>query len=160
MGWRRDEDEEDIWEGGNFNLYEFIKSGKEVPFDDFTDDVLDNLTYQYPSSRWEKGLGDDCKSTFSVSSLCETLIDSHFLSFHYLPGRAYLHRKNPDNDIAPTMAAAWCSMVNEDLEAMGRPRIDMVEIRTHRRRIAPPGSARRYAETGKEQSRYRFCNRK
>jgi hypothetical protein len=61
LGWRRDEDEEDIWEGDNFNLYEFIKSGKEVPFDDFTDDVLDNLTYQYPSTRWEKGLGDDCK---------------------------------------------------------------------------------------------------
>lgn len=61
VGWRRAEDEEDIWEGTNFNLYEFIKSGKEVPFDDFTEEVLDNLTYQYPSSRWEKGLGDDCE---------------------------------------------------------------------------------------------------
>jgi hypothetical protein len=34
------------------------------------------------------------------------------------------------------MAAAWCTLVNEDLMAMGRPPIEMVEIRTHRRRIA------------------------
>lgn len=60
LGWRS-EGEDDIWEGENFNLYEFIKSGREVEFEEFTEDVLDNLTYLYPSTRWEKGLGDDCK---------------------------------------------------------------------------------------------------
>ncbi len=60
LGWRS-EGEDDIWEGANFNLYEFIRSGREVKFEDFTEDVLDNLTYLYPSTRWEKGIGDDCK---------------------------------------------------------------------------------------------------
>lgn len=59
------------------------------------------------------------------------------------------------------MAAAWCTLVNEDLAAMGRPPIEMVEIRTHRRRIAAPGSNRRYVdiEMAKEQSRYVFCDK-
>lgn len=55
------------------------------------------------------------------------------------------------------MALAWCNMVNEDMAAMGREPIDLVEIRTHRRKIEPPGSGRRYAETGNEQSRYVHC---
>lgn len=61
VGWRKKEGEEDVWEGDSIDLYEFIKTGKEVEFDEFTDDVLDNLTYKYPSTRWEKGLGDDCE---------------------------------------------------------------------------------------------------
>lgn len=59
------------------------------------------------------------------------------------------------------MAAAWCKLVNEDLAALGRPPIEMVEIKTHRRAIADPGSKQRYVdiEKAKEQSRYVFCDK-
>lgn len=60
VGWRKDEDEGDVWEGDSIDLYEFIKTGKEVEFDEFNEDILDNLTYKYPTTRWEKSLGDDC----------------------------------------------------------------------------------------------------
>jgi hypothetical protein len=45
------------WE--KLNLYRFIKTGEEVPFEGFTDDILDRFTYQYPTTRWEKGIGDE-----------------------------------------------------------------------------------------------------
>jgi hypothetical protein len=45
------------WE--QLNLYQFIKTREEVPFDGFTDDILDRYTYQYPTTRWEKGIGDE-----------------------------------------------------------------------------------------------------
>lgn len=59
------------------------------------------------------------------------------------------------------MAATWCTLVNEDLLAMDRPPIEMVEIRTHRREISAPGSNRRYVDIdlAKEQSRYVFCDK-
>ena len=64
LGWRpppieggRDPHDLDNWEA--MNLYRFMKTGEEVAFVNFTDDVLDSFTYEYPSTRWEKGIGDE-----------------------------------------------------------------------------------------------------
>jgi hypothetical protein len=61
LGWRPskegDPKDRETWE--SINLYRFIKTGKEVLFDDFTDDLLEGFTHEYPSTRWEKGIGDE-----------------------------------------------------------------------------------------------------
>jgi hypothetical protein len=61
LGWRPSKEGDphdfDTWEA--MNLYRFMKTREEVAFVDFTDDVLDVFTHEYPSTRWEKGIGDE-----------------------------------------------------------------------------------------------------
>jgi hypothetical protein len=63
LGWRRREGENDDL----INLFEFLKSGEEVPFEGFSEKFLADTTYLYPSTRWEKALGDDCTYIISKS---------------------------------------------------------------------------------------------
>ena len=58
LGWRRNEGDED---DELINLFHFLKTGEEVPFEGFSEEFLADTTYLYPSTRWEKALGDDCK---------------------------------------------------------------------------------------------------
>jgi hypothetical protein len=99
-----------------FDLWEFLKSGKEVEFGGFTEEYLADSTYMYPSTRWEKALGDDWEE--------------------YLMSDAY--------DISDNLLRAWCLFINEDLEKMGRPPMDAIEIRVHLRPIGTPESGKRY----------------
>jgi len=112
---RYDETEEDAQ---NFNLYKFLRTGEEVPFEGFTDDVLANLTYLYPSTRWENALGDDYA----------------------------LYLADGPTDMSDNLLAALCTFINEDMEKLGREAVDAVEIKVHLRGISPPGSKTRYEE--------------
>ncbi|KAI2504238.1 hypothetical protein MHU86_10165 [Fragilaria crotonensis] len=61
LGWRPskegDPQDRETWE--SLNLYRFIKTGEEVLFDNFSDELLEGFTHEYPSTRWEKGIGDE-----------------------------------------------------------------------------------------------------
>ena len=39
---------------------------------------------------------------------------------------------------------AWCHFINEDLEKLGRPPMDAIEVRLHLRPIGSPESGKRY----------------
>ena len=114
-----------------FDLWEFLKSGNEVEFKGFTEEYLADSTYMYPSTRWEKALGDDWE---------EYLMTSEY-------------------DISENLMKAWCIFINEDLEKMGRPRMDAIEIRVHLRPIGTPESGKRYPpeELSEEGVQTYFC---
>lgn len=116
VGYRFGETEEDVQD---FNLYKFIRTGEEVPFEGFTDDLLANLTYQYPSTRWENALGDDWESYLVEGS---------------------------STDMSDQIGVALCNFVNEDMERLGRDPVDAIEIKVMLREISPPGSKTRYEE--------------
>lgn len=114
-----------------YDLWEFLKSGKEVRFKGFTEDYLADSTYLYPSTRWEKALGDDWE---------EYLMSSEY-------------------NISGNLMKAWCIFINEDLEKMGRPPMDAIEIRVHLRPIGTPESGKRYppVEFAQEGVETYFC---
>jgi hypothetical protein len=114
-----------------YDLWEFLKSGKEVKFKGFTEDYLADSTYLYPSTRWEKALGDDWE---------EYLMSSEY-------------------NISGNLMKAWCIFINEDLEKMGRPPMDAIEIRVHLRPIGTPESGKRYppVEFAQEGVETYFC---
>lgn len=113
-----------FWRNGggdsqNFNVYKFLRTGEEVPFEGFTDDVLANVTYLYPSTRWENALGDDYSS--------------------------YL-LEDGDTDMSDSLSLALCTFLNEDMEKLGRDPVDAIEIKVMLREISPPGSKTRYED--------------
>jgi len=113
------------------NLFHFLKTGEEIPFEGFTEEFLADTTYLYPSTRWEKALGDDWAD--------------------------YL--QNPAYDISDNILQAWCIFINEDLEKLGRPPMDAIEIRIHLRPIGTPESGKRYSDESEshEGSLTLFC---
>jgi hypothetical protein len=76
LGWRpkTEGDPEDFESYEAINLYRFIKTRDEVLFGTFTDDLLDVFTYEYPSTRWEKGIGDEWEE--NVPALLTTMANA------------------------------------------------------------------------------------
>jgi len=112
VGWRKVEDE---WE--NFDIFRFIKTGKEVEFEGFTTDYLEQSTYLYPSARWEKAIADEWET--------------------------YLFTDD-EHGVWHNMGVAMCNFINEDMAKLKLATINEVEIKVHIRGIAPPGSGTRY----------------
>lgn len=73
LGWRptMDGDSEDFESYEAIDLYHFIKTRDQILFGNFTDDLLDVFTYKYPSTRWEKGIGDEWEE--NVPALVTTM---------------------------------------------------------------------------------------
>jgi hypothetical protein len=82
------------------DIFNFIKTGQEVPQQEYTDEFLESSTYMYPTTRWEKGLGDEWRTSF---------LDSSY-------------------GVRNTLSKALCTMVNEDLRGMGRPEIHAIQL--------------------------------
>jgi hypothetical protein len=66
---------------------------------------------------------------------------SHELNTSF-SGASYLSDEN--YDISENILTAWCNFINEDLEKLGRPPMDAIEIRLHLRPIGSPESGKRY----------------
>lgn len=131
LGGRLVEGEDDVFEE-EINLFHFLKTrGEEVPFEGFTEEFMADSTYLYPSTRWEKALGDDWADYLSSA----------------------------ENDISDNILRAWCVMINEDLEKLGRRPMDALEIRLYLRPIGTPESGKRYSpiEYAQEGSILRNC---
>jgi hypothetical protein len=118
----------DETEESQFNIYHFMRTGEEIEFEGFSEHVLADFVYQYPSTRWEQAIGDAYESTVMSYS------------------------------ISITMGTAMCCFVNEDLAKLGRPPIDGIEIVTHIREIGAPGSNTRYGEYTENWTRYVSCH--
>lgn len=130
LGGRKRQDGSDGYDV--YNLFHFLKTGgEEIGFDGFTEEFLADTTYLYPSTRWEKALGDDWEDYLS----------------------------NEDTDISDNILDAWCIFINEDLEKLGRPPMDAIEIRIHLRPIGTPERGKRYSDESEAQegSIMRFC---
>ena len=121
LGGRKKEGTEDQYD--IVNLFHFLKTGKEIPFEGFTEEFLADSTYLYPSTRWEKALEDDWQD--------------------------YL--QNPGYDISENILQAWCVFFNEDMAKLGRAPIDAIEIRVYLRRIGTPESGKRYSDEDEAQ---------
>ena len=122
LGGRKQEGTEDEYD--IINLFHFIKNGEEISFDDgFTEEFLADTTYLYPSTRWEKALGDDWED--------------------------YL--QTPGYDISENILRAWCVFINEDMAKLGRAPIDAIEIRVYLRPIGTPESGKRYSDEDQAQ---------
>lgn len=126
LGFRNVDEEEE----SQFNIYHFMKTGEEIEFEGFSEHVLPNFVYQYPSTRWEQALAEQYE---------ETIISE-------------------EDSISKTVGTAMCYFVNDDLAKLGRPPIDGIEIITHIHEIGAPGSNKRYGEYWEEHPRYVSCH--
>lgn len=119
-----------VEESNSIDIFHFIRTGKEIEAQDFSDNFLEYSTYAYPSFRWEKGLGDEWET--------------------------YL--ENAKESVADSLGTALCNMVNEDLEFLNKPKIDMIEIVVHERGVSQPYSETRFTDETYEWDKVIECD--
>lgn len=109
------------WE--TVDVFHLIRTGEELEMKKYSEDYFDYSTYTYPTTRWEKGLGDEWNS--------------------YLKGQ-----DGYDWTVKETLATALCHMVNEDLARRGTRTLETIEIVVRTQGVSPPFSHTRYTDEG------------